>query len=216
MSHAALGFNVANFRSVVDQKGIAKPNKFLVRFNLPRGLFGVAGTEFNIETIRYLEYWAESVTMPSIGLGLQQAYRYGYGAFEQRPYHPIFQAMNVTLMFDEYGDNWQLFYDWINMTFNTKMDKGINTLTGEVNNHGTGENLTYTPYELAYRIEYVTDVEIKVFAQNGEVLKSIVMREAFPVSMGGMPLDWSDNNSYLRLPIQFVYTDWQHAPLTNN
>ncbi len=210
------GFNVADFRAVISDKGVARPNKFLVRLNMPVGLYGTPGTTYNLETVRELEFWAESTNLPMFGLATNMANRYGYGAAEKRPYMPTYQDLQINFIFDEFGDNWHFFYDWMNMIINTKTNRGVNAADGRVNVGGEGNILSYRPWEVSYRVEYVTDLNIKLFDQTGVVIKNFLLREAFPIDMGGQSLDWNDNNSYLRIPIRFSYVDWQHGTLNDN
>lgn len=211
-----MAFNIADFRSIVASRGgIAEANKFRVRFYLPAGLQSTPQSEeanhtgADIETIRVSEYWAQSVNIPTIGFMTSQSLRYGYGALQNRPYAPQYVPVQVNFITDEHVDIWKLFANWTNMIFNTRMQEGINSALGQVNVHGAGNVITYAPYELSYQIEYITDLEIHTFTKTGELIQKIVLREAFPVSMGGVELDWADTNSYIRLPVTFAYTDAQ-------
>lgn len=217
-------FNAADFRSIIGSKtGVAEPNKFRVRFFLPNGLNGTTpsqgtgGSEENHtsksgadkETIRYLEFWAHSTSIPAFGLMAQPAKRYGYGASERRPFAPVYTDVQVMFIADDHGDNWKLFYNWMNMIYNTRAHLGMSTNTGHVNMHGAGNLLAYKPYQLAYRTEYLTDVQIHTFSKTGQQNMHVVLREAFPISMGGVSLNWADNNSFMSLPVTFAYTDLQ-------
>lgn len=217
-------FNAADFRSILGRgAGVAEPNKFRVRFFLPAGLNGTIpsqGTGANetkhtsksgadMETVRYLEFWAHSTSLPAFGLMAQPARRYGYGAAERRPFAPVYTDVQVQFIADDHGDNWKLFYNWVNMIYNTKSNLGMSANTGHVNMHGAGNLFAYEPYQLAYRTEYLTDVQIHTFAKTGQQNMQVVLREAFPVSMGGVSLSWADNNSFMSLPVTFAYTDLQ-------
>ncbi len=217
-------FNAADFRSILGRgAGVAEPNKFRVRFFLPAGINGTVPSQGtgaseenhtsksgdDKETIRYLEFWAHSTSLPAFGLMAQPARRYGYGAAERRPFAPVYTDVQVQFIADDHGDNWKLFYDWTNMIFNTRAHEGMSSTTGAVKMNGGPFELFYEPYELAYRTEYLTDVQIHTFAKTGQQNMHVVLREAFPVSMGGVSLNWADNNSFMSLPVTFAYTDLQ-------
>jgi hypothetical protein len=145
-----------------------------------------------------------------------QALRYGYGALQNRPYAPQYTPTQIQFITDEPHDIWKLFYNWTNMIVNTRMQGGITEELGEVNSQGAGTTATgagavmnYAPYEVSYQIEYITDLQIHTFAKTGELIQVAILREAFPVNMGGVELDWADTNSYIRLPVTFAYTDAQ-------
>lgn len=203
-----VGFNVADFRSIIGEKGLARPNKFMVRFYLPSGLYGTLGYQQDLATMRFLSYWAEAVSIPSFGVATTQAARYGYGAVEKRPVALQFPDLQVMIMADDNGDNWRIFYRWLNLIINARMNQGITGKTGQTNVLGLQSSvLAYAPYELAYRVEFVTDLEIMTFAQTGEQLATFILREAFPIAMGGVDLNWNDVGSFLRIPVTFAYTD---------
>ena len=211
-------FNIADFRAVMKKDhgwSVAQPNRFRVRIFMPQGLVGTTPAQEappakrDEDTVRFLEYWAHSVSLPPFGLQKIQAFRYGYGAQENRPVGPVYTDTQVMFICDDSSNIWKFFYNWNNMIFNTKTQEGILGLTGDVNSEATGTNLTYVPYELAYRVEYITDVEIHGFAKTGEQNMRMVLREAFPVGMSGVALSWADNNSFMSLPITFAYTDIQ-------
>src|SRR6185369_944150 len=105
------GFNVSDFRSVVATKDYFRPNKFLVRFTLPNGLVGTpyAQRDQSLNTVRWLSFWAEHVTLPQMGVNTMEVMRYGYGTLERRPVRPDFYTSQITFSWDELGDNWQLF-----------------------------------------------------------------------------------------------------------
>ncbi len=214
MVKAQNAFNIADFRSVVGQKGISQPNKFRLRLFMPVGLestlwagqFGLAGPD--IETVRFLEYWVAGVSYPASGLTTVAAHRYGYGASEKRPYGLNYQDLSVNILCDEHSEAWKLFYNWINLIINARMQIGISGITGHVNSQ-SGGLLAYSPYELSYKVEYISDIQIHTMTKEGEIDKLIVFREAYPISIGGVDFDWSRNNSLTTLPIQFAYTDTQ-------
>lgn len=210
----AAGFNINGFRSVVGARGVARPNKFLVRLYMPNGLLTSSDQmQVNMESVRFMEFWADSASVPSMGLQLENVRRYGYGVAEKRPSGAIFTDISIQFMFDEASNNWQFFYDWLKMIYNTDMGQGVNTQTGLVNAEGKGALVAYEPFQVAYRSEYITDMEIKLYNQMGDNIRTFVLREAFPIGMGGMQLDWADMNSYLRIPVQFAFTDWYHGPI---
>ncbi len=225
-------FNIADFKSRVSDhlggKGVHQPNRFRVRIYMPSGLWGTAAARpssgvngvtsgDDIATIRTLEFWAMSVGIPPFGLTKMDALRYGYGAPERRPTGPIYTDTTISFICDDLSDNWKVFYNWINLIYNTKADKGVGVdeaaKTGQVNTTGSGlpsdEILHYGPYELSYQIEYLTTVEVHCFNRFGKKTMQVDFREAYPIGIGGMQMNWADNNSFSILPVNFTFTALQ-------
>lgn len=204
-------FNVSSFRSIVNETGVLRKNRFRIRFNMPMGMMNnVEGDlQDNMAIVRDMEMWAAGASIPTVGLMTTQVPRYGYGSFEERPYNKMFAQSMVSFMVDGYAEKWKFFDKWLNMIFSTDMSEGINGYTSSIGMGflGTQGAQVYQPYQLAYKDEYITDVVIDVFNALEEVVLSYVLREAFPVRMSGFDLNWADNNSIARLDVAFAYTD---------
>jgi hypothetical protein len=42
------------------------------------------------------------------------------------------------------------------------------------------------------------------------------MDEAFPISMGDIPLNWGDTNSLIKIPVTFTFFTWRNEAVQNN
>lgn len=207
-------FNVSNFRAELNKKDLLRPNLFHVQFSLPSGLLNVGDFARNQEAVSHLQYWCEGTSLPGVILQTYQGQQLGYGPIEQRPLLHTYSEPQFTFIFDSASTNHNLFYDWINLIINTDFSEGPNAAT-KTSSRGFNETGTqvYYPSELSYKEEYVVDLRVVVFDSTGIPAKVIVLRDAFPKAIGDISLSWMDNNSYMRLPIQFAYTDWyQETP----
>lgn len=200
---AERGFNIGVFKAELDNKKILRPNLFHVEFSVPPGLLNIESFEQNKETVRTLEYWCETASLPGVILNTYQAQRYGYGSLEQRPILPVFNEIQLAFIFDADTANYSFFYDWISMIINFNMREGPNETTGAI----AGIKRT-VPFELAYKFDYMTDISIMIYDPTGRLVKKLTLREAFPKAIGDISLSWIDNNSYLRLPVIIAFTDW--------
>jgi hypothetical protein len=72
----------------------------------------------------------------------------------------------------------------------------------------TGARGPLFPHELGYRADYVADVTVTAYAQNGAKAIETVLRDAYPINIGNIDMNWANKGNYLRVPVQFVYTDW--------
>lgn len=206
------GFNIGIFRSALnDRDNVLRPNLALVEFTIPLGLFGIDNFQRNVNTVQTMEYWCEGATLPEFIVVAHQAARYGYGAQEKRPFLPAFQDATFMFIGDGEDNNFRFFYQWINIITNADMRDGpIATPTdvAALSSNFQPKPVGMAPYELSYPIEYKTDVRIILYDVKGQPQRVVNLREAFPIMIGQIQTHWSDNNSYIRQPISFSFTDW--------
>lgn len=199
------GFNIENFKAHTLRNGFSRANKFMVRIPMPFGMNSQPDSTQNIETLRQIEFWGEATTLPGVTISAHRAYRYGYGHPEHRPMSPVFTEVPIMFLADGKGEILSFFQRWIKMIVNYDMRKGI--INNDVRT-GSVRGLTLQPFELAYRYEYITDVNITMFNERGITIAKTVLREAFPIQVGDVGLNWGDNQNIARIPVVFAYTDW--------
>lgn len=192
-----VGFNINNFISNINANGIMRNNKFLVRIPAPAGF-----TSQNVlfETGRYLELWCDSANLPAAMLGTTTVRRYGYGHEETRPTTIQNSPMNLTFIADGRGAIWSFFQQWIRLIYNYDLSNGVYKSNGVMSRQA--------PMDLAYKSDYAVDVEIFVFDETGKQIISVMLREAYPVALGDVQLNWGDTNSIAKIPTSFTYFDW--------
>ena len=199
------GFNINEWRSEISRKDILRTNKFQMIFTSPKGLQNEINTN---DTIRTLEYWGEMGTLPGQLLATHDARRYGYGPNEKRPYVAVFTDLQLSFYSDAEGQIWKFFDSWLRLIVNSYAPLGLdianNQTTGVVINNGK----TIAPYEISFREDYITDVQIRIFDNTGKIKKIANLREAYPIGMSDIQLSWQDTNTVMRLPITFCFTDW--------
>lgn len=188
-------FNINDFLAEVNDKGILRTNKFLCRFPVPIALF--QKSQNALGTARILELWCESATIPGLILATHNVPRYGYGAQENKPFLQQTQNANFSLISDGNAENWRFFYDWMNLILNTKLVEGIHTDTN-----------TPAVYEVGYKFEYASDVEVLVYNDNQDVVLHTVLQEAYPVFIGEVNLHWGEKGNLVRFPVTFTYQSW--------
>ena len=44
---------------------------------------------------------------------------------------------------------------------------------------------------------------------------SVIMKQAFPINLGDIPLSWSDNNNLMRVNASFAFTEWYEYSATS-
>lgn len=189
-----------------------RTNKFLVRIHLPRGMQNYAVLN---GTARYLEYWCESVNIPGVSLATMDVFRYGYGNYEKKPYNAITNDVNLGFISDAGASVWSFFQQWLRMIVNYDMRDGINNGSNGTTSNGVLPG--QLPFQLAYKEDYVSDVQILVFDEQTDVPHLvIVLREAFPLFVGDVALNWNDTNNVARVPITLSCYDWYNATMAFN
>ena len=192
-----MAFDIVNFRSALANRGILKPNKYQVRTYLPRGIGGA-----HMDTVRDMELFGEMAEIPSMSLMTGEVMRYGYGAVEKRPFAPMYGTCTVSFIADADGDILEFFKAWHNLIVAGDARGGINTPNADSPGAFT--------YELSYKTDYVTDLELMIYRDvinPGTLVKTVTLRDAYPYGFGQTKLEWADNNTYLRIPVTFTFTD---------
>lgn len=189
------GFNIEGFKSAVTRnQGLMRTNKFLMTFTPPK-LLMIPGA-----VLKDIEFLCEQISEPGINISTHEVRRYGIGHIEKHPTINNFQ--DITAIF--YADNSALvhatIYKWMQSIVNFNLSKGIFTIN-KLSDYKA-------PFEVAYREDYVTDINIVVYKENGKPIKTIVLRDAFPTAIADVPLNWQDQNSIARYAVQFAYSDW--------
>lgn len=198
---AQSGFNIATFKSSVAKNGVMRNNKFLVRIPMPYGMtFARTEAKSRLQnTSRLLELWCESANIPGVALAANEIRRYGYGGIEKKPYVSVVNDVNFSFISDGSGEIWAFFQQWARMIVNYDMRKGINQQTGM---------LGQTPFELSYKYQYVSDIDVIVFDETGKEVLTVVLREAYPIFVGDVQLNWGDTNNIARIPVTMTIYDW--------
>jgi hypothetical protein len=194
------GFNISNFVSNINANGVMRNNKFLVRIPTPNGF--ISQTVLN-ETGKYLELWCESTNLPAAALGSQNVRRYGYGHEEKRPTTIQMNDINFSFISDGRAAIWTFFQQWIKLIYNYDLSAGLLKTNGVT----TGMNAM----DLSYKTDYAVNVELFVFSETGNQLVSIILREAYPTSLGDVQLNWGDTNSIVKIPVAFTFFDWYNT-----
>jgi hypothetical protein len=195
-----VGFNIDNFISSINANSVMRNNKFLVRIPTPNG-FGAQ--KILNETGKYLELWCDSANLPSAMLGSESVRRYGYGHEEKRPTTIQVNDMNLTFISDGRAAIWTFFQQWIRLIYNYDMSSGL------LKSNGVTTNMN--AMDLSYKSDYAVDIELFVFTETGQQLLSVILREAYPMSLGDVQLNWSDTNNIAKIPVSFTFFDWYNT-----
>lgn len=202
--------NIADFRAKLGEvNGLAKLNKYRVRFPIPNKLFGQTqeGQDRSVsDIVQYMEYFTNSVDLPGTQLITNVVSRYGYGPVEKKPVAPLFNDVMMEFFNDGKSSHLGFFQGWINLITNFNMSDGISAKG--FNNMDVGE--------LSYKWEYAVDCEIDLYDNSGERIHTTVLRDCYPNMIADTKLSADPQPTFMKLVVQFNYFDWYRKPVTNN
>lgn len=189
------GFDIEAFKSELSSKtGPMRVNKFLLTFSSPRIMID----HMNIN--RNIEYWCQSVNVPGYLIGTHDVRRWTYGPVEKRPWTPNFTQLQCLFVNDN-DDNINTFFNtWMSRIIPHNTSRGINTIQ---------QGNTSYAYELEYKQNYATDLNIFIYNELGEVRSNIICTEAHPTQIVDVPLHWGETGIY-KFQVNFDFLDW-HA-----
>jgi hypothetical protein len=191
-----MAFNVSEFRSAIDDKGLMRTNKFLVQFPIPAKIRSQLPDTFQGQK---LSFFCKSMPLPGIGILTNDIYRYGYGPLERRPYGTVVNDIMSQFYVDSENMVRRWFRNWTRLIINPDTSKGINS-TWSV----TGQSA----YEISYKEDYAVDIRITAFDPEGIPRVSVVLIEAYPNFVGDIVQDWEHKNQNMIMPVAFTFRDW--------
>ena len=193
-------FNIDKFRSHLDKRGTLLTNKFDVEFQVPGVLQNIYSNNY-ADISETLNYRAEQIRLPGISLDAFPVNRYGLGPAIKFPTSASFTDISVTFTEDRNVTLWKFHNEWISRIFD---------YTGTNGQGATG------PYTLQYRKNYVIDIVINVYNNSPldtvqavpEPTIIVVLKEAYPISINDINLDWSQNNNLFKPTVTYTFKSW--------
>lgn len=172
-----MAFNINDFRSAFRGDG-ARPTLFEVIINFPPALANVFPTQ-------QMALQCKASSLPGSTLGIVEVPYFGRKI--KVAGDRTFDDWTVTVINDEDFNIRNAFEYWSNA-----MDQyTTNAEAKRVN--GASEN----PYS------YVTDIQVKQYGKQGEVIKTYVLRNAFPNMVGQIDVSWENNDQIEEFDVTF-------------
>lgn len=189
---ATAGFNISNFTSDINTRGIVRSNSFLAYIVPPEGL------KKEYKDTKNFIIRCDSASIPSASFLNHELYRYGYGVQESAPYSVQFEPINLSFIMDSQAEIYAFFYKWMNTIIN------YNTSEKSINSVSNG----HRAYEVGYKTNYATLVKVAVYNEKAQDIINIELNDAFPTSISEIPLNWSDDNQIVRINVPMYYRDF--------
>ena len=187
-------FNIDTFINDLNTRGTLQTNKYEVKITRPR-LFDNQHLLFE-----QLKYRAESVKVPGITLETTEVKRYGHDVRQKMPTGASYNDIGITFIEQDMNRVSKFFYYWLNRIYTFRSTSDIGATLTAVPTSGLPLSL------VEYKDYYSTRIEIDVFNNSGKLSMSIILEDAFPISMGDVSLGWGDRNSLYKLNVSFSYS----------
>lgn len=185
-------FNIEEFKTALGA-GLLKPNKFKLEITPP----SVMSSYKNIANS--MTYFADGASIPGIQISTHEYRRFGYGPFERKPYAPTFTDLNINVLADAEGKNYNFWYKWFSSITHFEYDKTR-----------TDSNL----FELEYKDNYATTVKVTVYDDFGKEKIKLSMIEAYPTYIENVNLRWGDTNNLMGFPLTLTFFTWDYDEST--
>lgn len=69
--------------------------------------------------------------------------------------------------------------------------------------------VNFDKYRVAYKSDYVTDVEIQQLDRNNEAVYTVRLKEAFPTTVSAIGFDSAAENAVQKLVVSMAFTDYE-------
>ena len=108
---------------------------------------------------------------------------------------------------------YQSIYDDIVLSFYCKEDMGVSKLFQDWQTFIQDNSSTN---EFSYFEDYVSDVIVEQYDNQGNTIHSIKLIDAYPIMVAPMQLDWATQNGFHELSITMAYRYWREEPINLN
>jgi hypothetical protein len=192
-----MAFNIETFKSRAGRNGFLRTNKFELWITVPPIL---KSGDVNIQDAdNNLKFMCDAVNYPGISLNTHDNRRFGYGAVEKKPNAPTFNDLNIDIIADGDNNNWKLIKKWIQYVNNYNFLNSTEPSPG---------NLSF--FEVNYKQNYRSTILLRIYHESGpEEPRTIVkFKDAFPVSISDIQMNWGDTGNLLRFQTSWSYFTW--------
>ena len=198
-------FNINEFNSQINKRGLAVNNLFVVRITPPQKLTAL-GENYNMGSD--LVFFCRTVDIPSLDIGTTPVKEQGYGIGTQRPTGIDYSPLTGVFMIDSNFLIKKFFHRWSQMVFNYNVSGGMLSSDPQSNR---ATNAQQGVYQFGYKEDYVGTLEVIVYSQHIDqpaYKYEYKFNNVFPTSIGAQQLAWENGAEILTLPVTFSYDEF--------
>lgn len=203
-------FNVSEFSSQINKRGLAQTNLFFVRItlnsNMASILNGPSGNEEEGEQtavnnnmpVSELQFFCRAVALPDVTVGTTPFKPKGFGPAEQRPTTFDYQQLQTGFMVDANFLVLKFFHRWMQEIVNYDVSAG----------YFSESPSALLPYEFGYKDDYACQMDIIVYSGPSEnKFYTYKFGNVFPTSIGSIQTSWENAAEVMTLPITFAFDE---------
>ena len=180
--------------------GVEKPSLTYVGFTAPAIFIDMMPNAVDIMN-QVVAMRAERVNQPGVQLATSNVRRYGVGPLEKKPFSASFGDVSIGFLGDSQGVVHQFFYAWLN---------GIVNFRDIPTGAGVADNFGKTPFEVEYRDNYKTIIDIITYDETQQKIGVIKLYNAYPTGVSDIQRDWAGINDVVRVNVIFTYSHWTY------
>lgn len=190
-------FNVSEFSSQINRKGIAQSNLFYVTITLNENLSSVLGVDESMP-VRDLSFFCRAAALPDVSVQTTPFKPKGFGPSEQRPTSFDYQPLQTGFMVDSNFGVMKFFHRWMQEITNYDVSGG----------YFSESPSALLPYEFGYKDDYACQMEIIVYAGPKEDrFYTYKLGNVYPTSIGSVNASWDNAAEVMTLPVTFAYDE---------
>lgn len=187
-----MAFNISSFTSSLQKHGVAQNNAFRMRITTPLAL--QTETKGTSPVIDDAEFYCQSVTLPEFDIQTSEVQQQGFGTITRRPQSLNFPVLPAVFLVDQELGMVKYFHRWAQHIINYDNSNGqYSSVDGAL------------PFEINYKSDYATRLNVDVLAKNGSVEYSYEFGGAYPINIGSVEESWADNDALLTLSVGFSF-----------
>lgn len=209
-----MAFNVEEFRSRMNDykfTGLASANKFFLVLDAPPKVFPYT-TSINS---REMQFFCDTINLPGKNLNTFDYKKQGYGDITRMPVSRASESISCTFFCDSKYQIMKFFQGWLDYIV-----EGTDASPSDIMTDGRKYR------EIAYKEDYTTTMVAKTLSDAGDAGGDILgtgipnplepgqgMEYKFynchPIQLGAVSMGWEQNDTLLKLPVEFTYTHYE-------
>lgn len=183
-------FNVSEFSSQINKRGLAVSNLFVMRITPPSKTFNSGISDED------LTFFCSAVQLPAKNIIIQEHKPLSYGPLESYPIGMAYDDIAATFYCDQDMNVLKFFERWQQLIYNYNASGGLDTA---VNNQGV--------YELSYKEKYVGSIEVLMFgAHDKTTAYKFKYEKVFPTNVSTPALAWDNGAEPTVITVNFRFS----------
>lgn len=185
-----MSFNVSEFSSQINKRGLAVSNLFVMRITPPSTTFnsGISNED--------LTFFCSAVQLPPKNIIIQEHKPLSYGPLESYPIGMAYDDIAATFYCDQDMNVLKFFERWQQLIYNYNASSGLNTA---VNNQGV--------YEVNYKENYIGSIEVLMFGgHDATSAYQFKYEKVFPTNVSTPALAWENGAEPTVITVNFRFS----------